>query len=475
MTPREADQASVAHDLRENHLDPTASALGVPVDRYLVDGMRRLVRGGRWTINVPGARLWRLPEGLYVVWPQGAEELVALLAADRVPGIPRDPDTLAEILIERGLAVPPSDANPRERYWRLAPAPLAHEGRVVTLTLLRLAAPELVLAGALPAPVGLASPAEGRHRDSEPPPAASVMDPQPVAKPIDLERDAMEANAQAPPTRPASDPQPSTPEPLKPAPTGPVARPAGVAMVAGKGRAPDPSATPSPMPAETATAWLRGQGAGGAVLLALAEACAADAKAARHRLHRAGAQLLVRFPEGLTGFGEGTPAAALDALAAAGLIETDPLAPLRRVVTVDGVAGVRLSAEAAGQLRTLIPKTPAMASEEPENGKVATPTPGRAPKRAPRTPSKTASASEPTPTRAVTAARALVERVRGQDPTLPGGVAAEDGWLILGREAVRTCAEQQQVPTYALIRTLGHLPGCRITPEGGVAVRGETP
>jgi hypothetical protein len=229
------------------------------------------------------------------------------------------------------------------------------------------------------------------------------------------------------------------------------------------------------MPAETATAWLRGQGAGGAVLLALAEACAADAKAARHRLHRAGAQLLVRFPEGLTGFGEGTPAAALDALAAAGLIETDPLAPLRRVVTVDGVAGVRLSAEASRHLLALVSEAPIAPSPEREKGKVATQAPPTAPVRTPQTRISNEPSGDPTPTRAVTAARALVERVRGQDPTLPGVVAAEDGWLILGREAVRTCAEQQQVPTYALIRTLGHLPGCRITPEGGVAVRGETP
>jgi conjugal transfer pilus assembly protein TraI len=149
----EADQASVERDLRENRIDPAATSLGVPVDRYLLDAMRRLARGGRWQINVPGARLWMLAEGLHLVWPAGAEDMVALLAADRVPGIPRDPDTLADILLERGLAVPRQAGDRAQRYWRLAPAPLTRDGQVVTLTMLRLASPDLVLAGAQPAPV----------------------------------------------------------------------------------------------------------------------------------------------------------------------------------------------------------------------------------------------------------------------------------------------------------------------------------
>jgi hypothetical protein len=89
---------------------------------------------------------------LHLVWPAGAEDIVTLLAADRVPGIPRDPDTLADILLERGLAVPRQAGDHAQRYWRLAPAPLARDGQVVTLTMLRLASPDLVLAGVQPVP-----------------------------------------------------------------------------------------------------------------------------------------------------------------------------------------------------------------------------------------------------------------------------------------------------------------------------------
>lgn len=152
---RNADAASVARDLKDNRIDPEAHSLGVPIERYLIDAMARLVRDGTWRINTPGARLWMLAGGLHVVWPQGGDEIVALLAADRVPGIPRHPDTLADILIERGTAVPPGEGDGVRRYWRLAPAILAQGAKPVTLTLLRLSSPGLVLSGAVPETVAL--------------------------------------------------------------------------------------------------------------------------------------------------------------------------------------------------------------------------------------------------------------------------------------------------------------------------------
>ncbi len=151
----DADRASVERDLKTNRIDPQATALGVPIERYLLDAMARLVRTGAWRINIPGARLWMLQDGLHVVWPQGGDEIVGLLAADRVPGIPRHPDTLADLLIERGYATPPDDGDGVRRYWRLAPALLAREGKAVTLSLLRLTSPSLVLSGPAPAVVDL--------------------------------------------------------------------------------------------------------------------------------------------------------------------------------------------------------------------------------------------------------------------------------------------------------------------------------
>jgi hypothetical protein len=141
----EADQKSVERDLKANHI-PVDASLGVPVEKYLLDAMRRLIGQGQWTANTRGSRVWHFKDGLHVVWKAGAQEITELLARDRIPGIPRDPDTLADILIERGLAIPRQDGEGRAyRYWRMAPS-----GMDVALYMLRLSSPELVYNGETP-------------------------------------------------------------------------------------------------------------------------------------------------------------------------------------------------------------------------------------------------------------------------------------------------------------------------------------
>jgi conjugal transfer pilus assembly protein TraI len=449
----EADRASVERDLRENHIDPAATSLGVPVDRYLLDAMRRLARGGRWQINVPGARLWMLAEGLHVVWPAGAEDVVGLLAADRVPGIPRDPDTLADILLERGLAVPRPEGNHIQRYWRLAPEPLARDGQVVTLSMLRLASPDLVLAGAPPAPVGLALP----------------------SAPVTLEM------ASEPPTGPSADETGEEAIRTVEEGTSPPAtvRPSQQSVFAAPARAEQPAISPVGQGtdpndhhghgASQAVAWLRTRGAGGEVLLALAELLSADPRAQDQRIHRKGEQLIVLFPDGLAGLGA-APQAHLDAVANAGLLDVNPLTPLRRVTEIDGTHAALLTLDASRQVLALIadvrsesqaplaePPSADPAPSPPEAGNLELPMPTAMP----------ADSREPPP---ADAARLLVKRIRARDPTLLGGVSQADGWLRAGPETLRAWAQAQGVPIYVLIRTLGHLPGCRVTPDGGLAV-----
>ena len=140
-----ADCKSVERDLKA-HYQNIDSALGMPVEKYLFDAMRRLVKSGQWTVNEKGARLWRFEQGLHIVWRAGAQDIVTLLAKDKVPGIPRDEDTLADILIERGLAIPKSWPDGRQyRYWQMQP-----EGLDNPLYLLRLKSAELIYSGEPP-------------------------------------------------------------------------------------------------------------------------------------------------------------------------------------------------------------------------------------------------------------------------------------------------------------------------------------
>ena len=74
--------------------------LGTHIERFLVDAMQRLVVAGKWSINSAKSRLWFAQDGLYLVWPGGADDMVALLERDRLPGIPKSPESIAQTLME---------------------------------------------------------------------------------------------------------------------------------------------------------------------------------------------------------------------------------------------------------------------------------------------------------------------------------------------------------------------------------------
>jgi hypothetical protein len=214
--------------------------------------------------------------------------------------------------------------------------------------------------------------------------------------------------------------------------------------------------------ARKATAWLPARGAGGETLLALAEILSADPTAWNQRIRRRGEQLVVLFPDGFAGLGT-TPQASLDALAQNGLLDVNPLTPLRRVTEIDGKHGALLTLDASRSLLTLTADVRAATEPAPSGG--------RDPERTvPTLASLHRRSSQPDDS---DPARALVERIKARDQSLSGGVSQADGWLSIGPDTVRKWARAHGVQSYVLIRTLGHLPGCRVTPDGGLMVREE--
>ena len=99
---RQADRRSVQEDLGKSHqAQDVGPGVGLPVLRIYSDAMLRLLRDGAWRVNEPGGRLWYVESGLYMVWPEGGRDLGALLDRDEAyRGVPRNPQTMAEILLE---------------------------------------------------------------------------------------------------------------------------------------------------------------------------------------------------------------------------------------------------------------------------------------------------------------------------------------------------------------------------------------
>ncbi|EJS85888.1 TraI, partial [Pasteurella multocida subsp. multocida str. Anand1_buffalo] len=157
----EADQTSVQRDLKAQRISVDDNALGVPVERYLLDAMRRLLASSQWLVNQRDARVWVRKSNqsthLYLVWKSATKDIIELLAKDKIPGIPRDPDTLADILIERGLATKSAS---NERYESLAPEVMIKDDKPIWLPMLHISEADLLFSSNLPSSVRLFSKSE---------------------------------------------------------------------------------------------------------------------------------------------------------------------------------------------------------------------------------------------------------------------------------------------------------------------------
>ena len=112
--------------------------LGAHIERYLIDAMRRLVVSlPAWAPNQERSRVWYGSDGLFIVWPNAAAEIRKLLEEDELPGIPKSPETIVEILLSAGVL---SARDPAQPLWAIRPPP----GKTV-MEAVRLSSPEILL------------------------------------------------------------------------------------------------------------------------------------------------------------------------------------------------------------------------------------------------------------------------------------------------------------------------------------------
>lgn len=99
-----ADQLSVERDLKSMGAAMAGYEIGVPIERYLTDIMRRLVQEGIWRINEPSARVWNIGGTTYLVWPMAGEEIARRTRDEDIAGLPKTPDGILDMMIEREIA-----------------------------------------------------------------------------------------------------------------------------------------------------------------------------------------------------------------------------------------------------------------------------------------------------------------------------------------------------------------------------------
>lgn len=138
----------IDRDLRASAVRVGRPVLGAHLERYLLDGMRRLVASNpAWQVNGEKSRVWFSNEGLFMVWPNAAADLLKLLDADHLCGIPKSLDSLLEILVATGIAEPRNDT---QATWQIHPPPARSP-----VDALRIGDPAMLFPGtdALPVPI----------------------------------------------------------------------------------------------------------------------------------------------------------------------------------------------------------------------------------------------------------------------------------------------------------------------------------
>ncbi len=181
---------------------------GSHLERYLVDALRRLASGNSaWVPNREKSRLWFGQDGLFLVWPGGAEDLYQLLEKDQLAGIPKAAETMLELLLAAGVFA----AAPTRSTWSILPP-----GAKVPLEAVKHASPAILLTG---------------------------IDPPPVALPQALECKPGQAPVPAAPQPPVPEPSPATSGTQLPLIPPEVLADSGAPIAPAESASPDPAAT----------------------------------------------------------------------------------------------------------------------------------------------------------------------------------------------------------------------------------------
>ena len=132
---------------------------GSHLERYLVETMRHVAAThSSWVPNRDKSRLWHGEDGLYLVWPGAANDMLHLLDSEQLAGMPTTPETILELLLAASVFEATTDGCPT---W-----PIQTPGSKDPVEAAKLASPEMLLAVLDPAPT---PPTHRLHRGPEKP------------------------------------------------------------------------------------------------------------------------------------------------------------------------------------------------------------------------------------------------------------------------------------------------------------------
>lgn len=333
---KDADSFSTKRDINNPERAAIPGVAGVPVEKHLMEAIEALIRDKTWHFNKPGSPLWTMDGSIFLVWPAAARDMVSYLYKQGRQGIPRDTDKLAEILLERGLALPREAQGTTYRFWVIRPDKIAAAKAGIRLYALRLS-PQAKVVDEMPADVpGVI---EGHEAEKEEVVAVAVA-------PEAVEAKACASEAAVTPQGTVWSPQPAG------------ADEAQAHEELNEGAAAESERRTDSTEAETGAAreaaseelasrtlkeareWLtREGGLAGEVLVAVADDFARKTKQwGKHGILMPSGELAIRHPGGWSGCGIEAKEV-LSAMDAANWLVPDPYRPVAKVREVSGFGG----------------------------------------------------------------------------------------------------------------------------------------
>lgn len=151
-----ADQRSVQRDIKGQRVADSDAALGVPVAKYLVDAMKRLIEQGEWKANQDDQPLWITGDGVFLDWEKAVPQITGLLLDDGISGIPRSLNSVAESLSDFDVIQKQVNADGVESYYvPIAPEKLCSKKKVHRIKAVQLTGLDILYDGPQPAPIDI--------------------------------------------------------------------------------------------------------------------------------------------------------------------------------------------------------------------------------------------------------------------------------------------------------------------------------
>jgi conjugal transfer pilus assembly protein TraI len=178
---RRASALVIERDVHANPDRYGASQLGHHLERCLVDAMRRLSAQEKWVANAEGSPLWYAEDGMFLLWPGAVADMIAVLERDRLPGVPKAHETIADVLHAAGVIKTNADGS---LLWDIFVP-----GAATASPALKLASPLLLASAARTNPAPMPRPLRQSALDASQPQAVqaklALPDPvQPTVTPV---------------------------------------------------------------------------------------------------------------------------------------------------------------------------------------------------------------------------------------------------------------------------------------------------